>query len=325
MFGLFHLQLPAFIRDKLSWPEKKRSPLISAILMGILSALVVSPCVSAPLAGTLIYISTTGDALLGGMSLFALGVGMGTPLLAIGLGGQQLLPKAGAWMNSVQQLFGVLLLGVAIWMLDRVIAPQITLALWGTLLIGSAVFLGALNMKKSMGYQALKQTVALVLLTYGICLIIGSAKGNSNPFQPLATLTQTSSTKTSSAVAIDSLAFQHIYTQKALTHALTQAAAEKKAVMIDIYADWCTSCKTMERSLFPSPEIMPLLKGFNLIKFDITKNTAEHIHLLKQHQLFGPPALLFYDSEGNDQPHLKIMGVPSVKLLRERLTLLGKM
>ena len=319
MFGLFELQLPAFIRDRLGTSPKKQGNLSSAALMGTLSALVVSPCVSAPLAGSLIYISTTGDALLGCLSLFALGIGMGVPLLAIGLGGRQILPKAGTWMNSIRSFFGVLLLGVAIWMLDRVIAPQITLLLWGGLLIGCSIFLGALNFQALKGYQALRQTIALLLLTYGVCLIIGFAKGNSNPFQPLASVQQNSPATTDNTPV-----FQRIKTLKALTQALAQAASQKKAVMVDIYADWCISCKTMETTLFPSPQIKPLLTELTLIKFDITESTAEHTQFLTQFQLFGPPALLFFDATGVYQPQLKIMGKPSENLLQNRLILLGK-
>ncbi|MDP0561016.1 MAG: protein-disulfide reductase DsbD [Candidatus Endonucleobacter sp. (ex Gigantidas childressi)] len=321
MLGLFELQLPTFIRDKLSGPQEKQGSLASAALLGIFSALIVSPCVSAPLAGSLIYISTTGDAFLGGMSLFALGIGMGTPLMAIGLGGPHILPKSGNWMNHVRTFFAMLLLGVAVWMLDRIIEPQIMLALWGILLITSAIFLGALSVNKEQeGYHAFRQAAALTLLIYGICLVIGFAKGNSNPFKPLASLEHTQSENIYSTPT-----FQSVTTQAALTSALAHAASQKKSVIVDIYADWCVSCATIEKRLLTSPQITPLLAPLTLIRLDITDYTDEHNKFLDKNQIFGPPALLFYDSKGNNQSHLKITGIPSIIFLQETLSLLDKM
>ncbi|MDP0588152.1 MAG: protein-disulfide reductase DsbD [Candidatus Endonucleobacter bathymodioli] len=320
MLGLFELQLPTFIRDKLSGPQKKQGSLASAALLGIFSALIVSPCVSAPLAGSLIYISTTGDAFLGGVSLFALGMGMGAPIMAIGLGGRHILPKAGNWMNHVRTFFAMLLLGVAVWMLERIIDPHITLALWGILLITSSIFLGALSFKESEGYHAFRQAAALTLLTYGICLIVGFAKGNSNPFKPLASLKHTQPENIYPLPI-----FQRVTTQAALTSVLDHAASQKKSVILDISADWCTSCKTIEKMLLASPKITPLLAPLTLVKFDITDNSEEHNQFLTKNQLFGPPALLFYDPSGNHQSHLKITGIPSIKFLQETINILGRM
>ncbi len=313
MFGLYELQLPASIREKLGITPKKQGNITSAAVMGFLSALVVSPCVSAPLAGSLIYISTTEDALLGGLSLFSLGLGMGAPLLAIALGGKQILPKSGPWMESVRAFFGVLMLAVAIWMLERVITARISLALWGSLAIGCSIFLGALNFNGFSPYKALKQTAGILLLVYGICLIVGFAKGNTDPFAPLA------SEPKSIMTGQNQITFQKVTTLKELNAALAAASKENKPVLLDIYADWCISCKVIEKKIFPSPEIKSLLPGFALIKLDITSNTNEHTDFLNQHQLFGPPAFIFYDINGIQQPQLKLTGEPSAQQFKEHL------
>ena len=186
MFGLYELQLPEKLRNKLGNSGQSQGKLSGAMIMGVLSALVVSPCVSAPLAGALIYIGTTGDALLGGLSLFALGLGMGLPLLLIGIGGRHLLPKAGQWMDSVKTFFGFLLLAVAIWMLERVIPGPTTLLLWGSLLIGAGTRLGAISIQPKKGRAIASQALGIILLVYGGSLIVGAAKGNTDPLQPLA-------------------------------------------------------------------------------------------------------------------------------------------
>ncbi len=186
MFGLYELQLPVAVRDRLSNKPQKSGSLTGAAAMGLMSALVVSPCISAPLAGALIYISSTGNALFGGLTLFALGLGMGIPLFALAVGGRHWLPKSGAWMNSIRSLFAVLLLGVAIWLLERVIPAPATLFLWGALLLGCGVSLGAFNSIHEGFGQKLKQTIGLLCLIYGACLIIGAAMSNENPLKPLS-------------------------------------------------------------------------------------------------------------------------------------------
>ena len=207
-------------------------------MMGLLSALVVSPCVSAPLAGALIYISATGDALLGGLTLFALGLGMGLPLFALAMGGRHWLPKSGAWMNGVRALFGVLLLGVAIWMLERVIPATMTLFLWGSLLIGSGVFLGALHFSveraAETASQKLRQVIGILCLIYGTCLIIGAAMGNSDPLTPL--FSQNSpSTSTISDNRVTS-GFRTVTTVNELNSLLAEAARNGQPALVDLYA-----------------------------------------------------------------------------------------
>ena len=315
MFGLYELQLPQKLRDRLGNMGHQGGSLPSAALMGILSALVVSPCVSAPLAGALIYIGTTGDAAYGGLSLFALGLGMGLPLLLVGIGGKQLLPKAGSWMDSVKVFFGFMLLGVAIWMLERIIPGQATLALWGMLSIGAAVQLGALDFNRKAGWAITFQTVGLVLLIYGASLIVGAAKGNVDPLKPLAASTagpiQTGSKP--------SLNFEKLTSTSELADRLKAAASSGQAVMVDVYADWCVSCKIMERNVFPAPQVAPLLSRLTLLKLDITDNTAEHQAWLNRFQLFGPPALVFFDSQGQEMSSIRTLGEVTARELNPKL------
>lgn len=317
MFGLYELQLPASVRDKFSSNSSQGGRVSGAVVMGVISALVVSPCVSAPLAGALIYISTTGDAVYGGLTLFALGVGMGVPLLLFALGGRQLLPKAGEWMNSVRAVFGVLLLGVSIWMLERVTPPSVPLFLWGALFIGCAVYLGALNFEIKNKFKQTLQTVGLVFLVFGICLIVGSAMGNHNPLNPLA---RPLATNTSSPfITPDTVAFDKVSTLPELNQLLQQASRQNQPVMVDLYADWCVSCKIMERNVFPDPLVSSDLAKLELITLDITKNTKEHQQFMNEYQLFGPPALLFFNPEGEEVKSVRTQGQVSVNQLKKRL------
>ncbi|WP_257294737.1 protein-disulfide reductase DsbD [Endozoicomonas sp. YOMI1] len=318
MFGLYELQLPARVRDKLSGSQQNSGSLSGAAVMGLLSALVVSPCVSAPLAGALVYISSTGDALFGGLTLFALGMGMGIPLFVLALGGRHCLPRSGAWMNGVRSFFGVLLLGVAIWMLERVIAPSVTLFLWGALLIGSAVFLGALHTNLNEAHQKLRQTVGILCLIYGTCLIIGAAIGNSDPLKPL--LGKSSTSTESITEQTESSGFKTVTTVNELNNLLADAALNNLPALVDLYADWCISCKIIERTVFPDPLVTDQMTRISLIKLDITDNTPEHQQFLNQYQLFGPPAMLFFDASGNELSALKSQGEITALQLHRKLT-----
>ncbi len=317
MFGLYELQLPARIRDKLSGNQQRSGSIYGAAVMGLLSALVVSPCVSAPLAGALIYISSTSDALFGGLTLFALGLGMGLPLFALAMGGRHWLPKSGSWMNGVRALFGVLLLGVAIWMLERVIPATVTLFLWGTLLIGSGVFLGALNFSVEMASQKLRQAVGILCLIYGACLIVGAAMGNSDPLRPLYSQNSPSTSLISDKTVTSG--FRTVTTVSELNSLLAEAASNQQLALVDLYADWCISCKIIERTVFPDPLVAEQLAAITLIKLDITDNTREHQQFLNQYQLFGPPAMLFFDASGLELPALKSQGEITAPQLHQKL------
>ncbi|WP_222842147.1 protein-disulfide reductase DsbD [Endozoicomonas montiporae] len=303
MFGLYELQLPEKLRNKLGNAGQSQGSLTGALIMGVLSALVVSPCVSAPLAGALIYIGTTGDALLGGLSLFALGLGMGLPLLLIGIGGRHLLPKAGQWMDSVKVFFGFLLLFVAIWMIERIIPGYLTLLLWGSLFAGAGVKLGAMNFQPKQGWAIIRQSLGIIFLIYGACLIVGAARGNTDPLQPLATTTFTNPASSNSG-----LTFTKTQSITELNNLLQQAKNQQQPVMVDVYADWCLSCKVMERTVFPDPAVQPLLQQLQLIKLDVTDNSRQHQVWLNDYQLFGPPALLFFDLSGQELSQLRSLG-----------------
>lgn len=314
MFGFYELQLPAALRDRLNQAnEKSQGGSVAGVaVMGALSALVVSPCVSAPLAGALIYISTTGDALLGGAALLALGLGMGMPLLAIGTGGAKLLPRTGAWMESVKVFFGVTLLGVAIWLLERIVPPALTLALWAALLGIYAVYLGAFNHVESgwNGWQKFRKGLGLLLFIYAALLLAGASSGASDPLKPLgsllaATPTGSSDNTKSTFVSVNNL--------DALNNELARAAAQKQPALVDFYADWCISCKVMERTVLNDPRVEAQLTHFYLIKADVTDGGADSTSMLNRYKLFGPPGYLFYDQRGQEMPAYRVMGEMNVE------------
>lgn len=321
MFGLFELQLPAKLRDKLvnadqATSEKRRGTYLGAIFMGICASLLVSPCVSAPLAGALIYISSTSDITLGGAALFSLGFGMGTPLLILGIGGSSLLPKSGVWMDSVKIVFGVLMLGVAVSLLERIIPAPITLLLRGSLLIGSAVYLGAIDFNQRKGWEAFRQIIGILLLIYGVTLFIGGIKGNTNPLNPL--LSQTDQ-PVGMTVTTQHSTLQTITTLNELEAAKAQAILDNRPLLLDFYADWCISCKIIEREVLSDPSIKQRLQAFSIVRMDITRNTPEQTRLLNQYHLFGPPAFLFFDLNGHEISHLKLQGEVTVDEMARQL------
>ena len=317
MFGFYELQLPRVIQDKLNkWNQKQQGgQLLSVGIMGSLSALVVSPCVSAPLAGTLVYISTTGDALLGGAALLALGLGMGLPLLLIGTGGSKFLPKAGMWMNAVKAVFGVALLGVAIWLLERVIPAMATMMLWAVLLIASGTYLGAFE-NNTQGWQRLFKAMGLVFSLYGVMLMVGAAAGNHNPLKPLDGLNSPMANG-QSYPATAMLKKQVITTPAQLQASLNQAQQENKIAVLDFYADWCIACKIMEEEIFNQAHVKTAMQDVAFIQMDMTNNTDEQLQMLSDMGLFGPPAVLFY--KGNvEQKELRIVGeVPADTFLSQ--------
>ncbi|PJE79755.1 Thiol:disulfide interchange protein DsbD [invertebrate metagenome] len=316
MFGLYELQMPASIRNRMGQAQNKKGSIWGALLLGILSALVVSPCVSAPLAGALLYISTTGNAFLGGLTLFALGLGMSIPFFCLALGGRKLLPKAGAWMDRVKVFFGLLMLGVAIWMLDRLISDVLTLALWGLLAISGGLFFRALDIPVKSSRQIAQQSFGIALLVYGICMIIGSTMNHSDPLKPLAA-TYSSVTAASALTSDDGQRKTSSVYQ--LNQLLKQAAESGKPAVVDITADWCQACKVIENTVFPDSKVAPLLQQVFFIRFDITDNTREQQAFLNQHRFFGPPALLFYYANGLEEPDAQLHGNITVPRLTNSL------
>lgn len=306
MFGLYTLSLPGRLQNALYQLSSKQQggQLTGVFIMGALSALVVSPCVSAPLAGALVFISSTGNQLLGGSALFALGIGMGLPLIAIGAGGGRLVPKAGAWMNQVKIFFGVVLLAVALWLLSRIIPGHITLLLAGLLLMVYAIHSGALE-PASGHLPRLRKAAGFILLLYGTLLFIGGIGGASHATAPLAFM----QTSAATSVQNDSHAlFRRISTREQLQQALSNAATSNQPVMLDIYADWCTACIDMERNVFSQLAVQQGLAGFTVLQLDITNNTAEQKHIMDQLNLFGPPSVLFFNAQGQELVNQRVQG-----------------
>ena len=310
MFGFYELQMPNAIQSRLSEVSNKQKSgsLTGAGVMGFLSALIVGPCVTAPLIGALIYIGQTGDAVLGGAALFFLSMGMGAPLLLLGTSAGKLLPKAGAWMDATKAVFGVLLIGVAIWLIERVIPATVTMLLWSVLLIISAIYMGALDpiKEQASGWMKLWKGVGVVLLVWGALLMIGGAAGKSDVFQPLKGMGGGSA----GAVAVkeEKLDFKMISTMADLEREVEQARQNRQFVMLDFYADWCISCKEMERFTFSKPEVHEALEGVVLLKIDVTKNNADDQAVLGAFGLIGPPAILFFDQAGFEKRNYRLVG-----------------
>jgi len=312
MFGFYELQMPAGIQSRLSNLSNKQEggTLVGAGIMGFLSALIVGPCVTAPLVGALLYISQTGDAVLGGIALFALSMGMGAPLLAIGTSAGRLLPKAGPWMDTVKAVFGVGLLGIGIWLLERVIPGEVAMFLWAVLLIVTAIYMGALQSlpEGSSGWRSLWKGFGLVLLVYGILLMIGASTGGKDVFRPLATLTQPAVTTTAEPGAPTEMEFTLIDSLEDLEREVERARENGQPVFLDFYADWCVDCVRLERTTFQDPRVIRAMADVHLLKADVTANTSEHRELMRAFNLFGPPAMIFYDTDGNELPGYRQVG-----------------
>jgi len=323
MFGLYQIQLPSSLQSKLAALGHRdgKGSLINSALMGALSTLIVGPCVAAPLAGALIYIGQTGDALLGGFALFSLGLGMGAPLIVIGLSAGKLLPKAGHWMEPIKYFFGVLLIAVAITLVDRIIPANITMLLWAGLLIICSMYLRANNPQTNTinGWQKLSKGLGTVFLVYGIILIVGAAAGGTNPFQPLATLNINGSSHQQSSIK-----FQTIKSPLELDNALLQATEKKQLVMLDFYADWCVACKEMEYYTFASPLVKNAVKNILLLQIDVTKNSDLDRELLNRFSLVGPPAILFFAPRTGEIINKRIVGYMDAATFSQHLNSLNK-
>ena len=303
--GFLELRLPAAIDGRLQRLSQRLhgGTIFSAAALGVLSSLLVSPCVSAPLAGALLYISSSGDALGGGLKLLALGLGMGAPLVLFAVGGGALLPKSGPWMVTVRNAFGALLMAVAVWLLERVVPGPLALALWGLLAGGVAVFLGALEFGPKTHRQKLGQIAGLALLVYALASWVGALQGASDPLKPLGQLqagTGVASAKSGAWLTLSSPA--------ELDAALAEAKAAGQPLLLDWYADWCISCKVIEREVFGSVEVGSKLGDWRLIRFDITESNAAQRALLDRYRLFGPPAIQLFAGNGDEWLDLRVVG-----------------
>jgi thiol:disulfide interchange protein DsbD len=308
MFDLFEIQLPRFARDSLNSASQSLTGTRVASIFGIgaLSALIVSPCVSAPLAGSLLYISTTQDAVIGGVALLALGLGMGVPLILVAVGGRKLLPGAGYWMTTVKHVYGVMLLAVAIWLIERLVPGWVGLILWGILVAITGVQLGAFDAAKA-GWERTRKGMGLVLFAYGLALLGGAIAGATDPLKPLAPFTQASTTPTTAPGTAHG-GFERVESPDEIRALLARADMQNQPVVLDFYADWCISCKVMERNVFSDPEVAQALSHYSLLQIDITDNTPAQQALLNELGLFGPPAILFYHSNGQEIRDQRVLG-----------------
>ena len=306
MFGFYELQMPAAWQTRLSDTANRQGGSLPAIaLMGGLSALIVGPCVAAPLAGALLYIAQTGDAWLGGAALFMMGLGMGAPLLLVGVFSRSFLPKPGGWMEGVKKFFGVVLLATALWFVTPVLPAWAVMLGWALLFILPAIYLSALDPlpPTANGWQRFWKGVGLTMLLYGITLLVGLLGGSRDPLQPLDFL-RGSAAQAARAVP-PAPTFARIKSSVELDARL---AGTQKPVLLDFYADWCVSCKEMEKITFADPAVAAKLAQFTLLQADVTTNGVEEKALLARFKLFGPPGIIFFDRSGQEIPALKVVG-----------------
>jgi thiol:disulfide interchange protein DsbD len=310
MFGLYELQLPAGLQSRLSAASGSLpgGRFAGVFTMGALSALIVGPCVAAPLAGALLYISQSRDGVLGGAALFAMALGMGVPLLAVGASAGALLPKAGPWMDTVKRFFGVLLLAVAIYMVSPVMPLPAQMLAWAALLIVSAVFLRVIDPlpPQAHGVQRLGKGIGVIALLVGAAYLVGALSGAKDILQPLSGLA--SKEGAASPTAASDTLFTRVATSGELDTAIKAAKEKGKPVLLDFYADWCVSCKEMERFTFTDAAVRQRLAGMVKVQADVTANNAEHQALLKRFRLFGPPGIVFFDKNGNEINGLRVIG-----------------
>jgi thiol:disulfide interchange protein DsbD len=305
MFGLYELQLPSSLQSKLTDTSNRLhgGHLSGVFAMGALSAIIVGPCVAAPLAGALLYIGQTHDAILGGTALFALAMGMGVPLLLIGSSAGVLLPKAGAWMESVKRFFGVMLLGLAIWIIQPLLPVSVQMLLWAGLLVFAGIYLRALDglPPNANGQQKLVKAIGMFILLLGVAYLIGSLSGAQDILRPLGGIGRTGTAEPAGKVH-----FSRIKDVAELDQRLAQAGG--KTVILDFYADWCVSCKEMERFTFTDPAVRAKLEQALLLQVDVTANSESDQALLKRFGLYGPPGILFFDAQGKEMDDFRVVG-----------------
>ena len=320
MFGVYELQLPAAFTGRLTHASQRlpAGRVLGVFAMGGVSALIVSPCVAAPLAGALVYLSQTRDVWLGGTALFSLAAGMSLPLMLVGASAGALLPSAGGWMNEIKRFFGLLLLGVALWTVASVLPGSLALALWGALAICAAVLLVSHRHGHRTGWSRSlwRRAVAAVLAVCGLLQLAGAASGGSNPLQPLAHL----SARPGVDAAPAGLRFVDLHSVAELDAALLHAG---RPVMLDFYADWCVSCKEMERFTFTDPAVQARLAGALLLKADVTANNAADRELLRRFNLFGPPGTLFFDAQGHEISSARVVGYQNRERFLQTLKSVG--
>lgn len=300
MFGYFEIRLPSALQSKINKTTegKEKQGIVGIAIMGFLSALIVGPCVAPPLAGALVYIGQTGDAILGGIALFVLSLGMGVPLLLIGLGAGKFMPKPGGWMESVTKIFGIIMLGVAIWLLDRVINPSLAMYLWALLFLGTGIYLKIYT-------HIISKLISTVIFILGVILFVGAVSGATNPLKPLDKFT--------SGVAVAStqkLSFTKVQNLTQLEDAIKKSS---KPVLLDFWASWCVSCKELDEITFKDSGVIAKLQNFTLLKVDVTQNSDDDKEIQKKFGIVGPPALVFWDVNKQEVKSAKIVGYKNPK------------
>jgi len=305
MFGYYDLQVPAALQSRLSGVSNRQSSgkLAGVFIMGAISALIVGPCVAAPLAAALVYISQTRDVVIGGAALFAMAVGMSVPLILVGVSAGALLPKAGKWMDSVKRFFGVLMLAMAWWLVSPVLPAAVQMMGWAALLVGYGMYL-VLNSGAWVG-----KTVGVVVAVLGLAQLVGVVSGGRDPLAPLAHLTGNQHTP---------LAFQRIKTVAQLDAVLAQTGG--KTAMLDFYADWCVSCKEMEKLTFVDAKVRDKLANTVLLQVDVTANDADDKAMLKRFGLFGPPGIILFDDQGREVPGSRVIGYQNASRFHDSLS-----
>ncbi|MBC8007323.1 MAG: protein-disulfide reductase DsbD [Prolixibacteraceae bacterium] len=321
MFGVYELQLPTAWQSSAANTSNRLTggTLAGVFAMGAMSAVIVGPCVAAPLAGALLYVSQSRDVLLGGAALFMMGLGMGLPLLVIGASAGALLPRAGSWMQAVKNFFGVLLLGAAVWMISPLIPVIAQMLCWSVLLIMSGIYLHAIDALPAgaSGFRRLWKGFGVIALLMGIALLIGGLSGGRDLFQPLSGLRMRAG-----AEAREQTAFIRVASIAELDHAL---AGAEKPVMLDFYADWCVSCKEMERLTFQDGNVKNALAALLLLQVDVTANSADDAALLKRFGLFGPPGIIFFDRHGKEIEGARVIGYRSAERFLPILVQVGSL
>jgi thiol:disulfide interchange protein DsbD len=309
MFGFYELQIPAAIQSRLNAISNSQQggTLIGVGLMGVFSAIIVGPCITAPLVGALFYITQTQDWQLGGLALFALGMGMGMPLLLVGTSAGNILPRAGAWMDTVKSAFGIVMLAVAIWLLERILPDAITMALIAALMISTAVYMGALDSLNELasGWRRLSKSLGLLILIYGMAYLIGAAAGSNDLIQPLRGV---AASLAGSGQNEQHLAFRQIKGEQGLQQALSDSTRQGRTSMLDFYADWCISCKEMEKYAFADPQVLAALEQVITLQADVTDNDSLDTALMSSLGIYGPPAILFFDASGREIRNRRVVG-----------------
>ena len=301
MFGYFEIRLPQAIQIKLNKTTdgKEKQGIAGIAIMGFLSALIVGPCVAPPLAGALVYIGQTGDAVLGGMALFVMSLGMGVPLLLIGLGAGRFMPKPGGWMEGITRIFGIIMIAVAIWLLDRVLDASVIMYLWALLFLGSAIYLRIYT-------HIISQLITVVVFILGVVLFLGAISGSTNPLKPLEKFT--------SSTLVQDVGEKVVFKKIKNIEELKQAIAQSdKPVMLDFWASWCVACKEFEEITFKDTQVINKLQNFTLLKADVTANNADDKALQKMFSIVGPPGIIFWDKDKNEVKSSKIVGYKNPK------------